>query len=69
MPWNSPGGDNDKDKDPWGQNSGNQGPPDLDDVFRNLTKKFGGIFGGGSSGGSNIKVPEEPLCCSVLEYL
>lgn len=53
MPWNSPGGDKDKDKDPWGQNSGNQGPPDLDDVFRNLTKKFGGIFGGGSSGGSN----------------
>ena len=52
MPWNSPGGNNDKDKDPWGQNSGNQGPPDLDDVFRNLTKKFGGIFGGGSSGGS-----------------
>ncbi len=50
MPWNSPGGNNDKDKDPWGQNSGNQGPPDLDDVFRNLTKKFGGIFGGGSSG-------------------
>jgi len=54
MPWNSPGGDKDKDKDPWGQNSGNQGPPDLDDVFRNLTKKFGGIFGrgGGSSSGS-----------------
>ncbi len=50
MPWNSPGGDNGKDKDPWGQNSGNQGPPDLDDVFRNLTKKFGGIFGSGSSG-------------------
>jgi len=51
MPWNSPGDDN-KDKDPWGQNSNNQGPPDLDDVFRNLSKKFGGIFGGGSSGGS-----------------
>ena len=52
MPWNSPGDDN-KDKDPWGQNSSNQGPPDLDDVFRNLGKKFGGIFGGGSSGGSS----------------
>ena len=51
MPWNSPGDDN-KDKDPWKQNSGNQGPPDLDDVFRNLTKKFGGIFGSGSSSGS-----------------
>ncbi|MEM7401042.1 MAG: FtsH protease activity modulator HflK [Pseudomonadota bacterium] len=52
MPWNSPGDDN-KDKDPWGQNSSNQGPPDLDDVFRNLSKKFGGIFGGGSSGSSS----------------
>ncbi len=49
MPWNSPGGN--KDNDPWGQNSGNQGPPDLDEVFRNLTKRFGGIFGSGSSGG------------------
>ena len=48
MPWNRPG--DDKDNDPWGQNSGNQGPPDLDEVFRNLTKKFGGIFGSGSSG-------------------
>ncbi|MFK7814781.1 MAG: FtsH protease activity modulator HflK [Gammaproteobacteria bacterium] len=55
MPWNSPGGNKDKEKDPWGQNSGNQGPPDLDDVFKNLTKKFGGIFGsgGGSSSGSS----------------
>lgn len=53
MPWNSPGGDKDKDKDPWGQNTNNQGPPDLDDVFRNLTKKFGGIFGSGSSGGGS----------------
>lgn len=49
MPWNSPGGN--KDNDPWGQKSGNQGPPDLDDVFRNLTKKFGGIFGSGSTSG------------------
>ena len=64
MPWNSPGGDNDKDKDPWGQNSGNQGPPDLDDVFRNLTKKFGGIFGGGSSGGSSKG--DKPIFLYVL---
>ena len=47
MPWNSPGGN--KNNDPWGQGSGNQGPPDLDYVFRNLTKKFGGIFGSKSS--------------------
>ena len=50
MPWNSPGGN--KNNDPWGQRPGNQGPPDLDEVFRNLTKKFGGIFGSGSSSSS-----------------
>ncbi len=60
MAWNEPGGDNDKgngDKDPWKTNRGNrgnQGPPDLDEVFKNLQKKFGSLFGGkgGSSGGS-----------------
>lgn len=54
MPWNKPGDSN----DPWSQKPGNQGggPPDLDEVFRNLTKKFGGIFGSsGSSSGSGSK--------------
>jgi len=56
MAWNEPGGNGDK--DPWGNNnrgSGNQGPPDLDEVFKNLQKKFGSLFGGkggGRSGGS-----------------
>ncbi len=50
MPWNSPNGN--KDDDPWGQKSNHQGPPDLDEVFRNLGKKFGGIFGSGSPRGS-----------------
>ena len=45
MPWNEPG----KDKDPWGQRN-NDGPPDLDELFRNLKNKFGGIFGGGRKG-------------------
>ena len=31
MAWNEPGKD---DKDPWGNNRGNDGPPDLDDVLR-----------------------------------
>jgi modulator of FtsH protease HflK len=53
MAWNEPG-NNGKDKDPWKQGGRDQGPPDLDEVFRNLGKKFGGIFGGGkSSGGSS----------------
>lgn len=51
MPWNKPGDNN----DPWSRKPGNQGPPDLDEVFRNLTKKFGGIFGSGSSSGSGGK--------------
>jgi len=45
MPWNEPG----KDKDPWGQRN-NDGPPDLDELFRNLKNKFGGMLGGGHKG-------------------
>ena len=49
MAWND---DQDK-KDPWGT-SGDQGPPDLDDVFRKFKSQFGGLFGrGGGSGGSS----------------
>ena len=55
MAWNEPGGNGDK--DPWSKNRGNnQGPPDLDEVFKNLQKKFGSLFGGkggGSGGGSS----------------
>jgi membrane protease subunit HflK len=50
MPWNEPG----KDKDPWGQRN-NDGPPDLDELFKTLKGKFGGIFGGG-----NAKIPRIP---------
>ena len=64
MPWNSPGGD--KNNDPWGQNSGNQGPPDLDEVFRNLTKKFGGIFGSGSSGGGGSQGPSGSMLIFII---
>ncbi len=54
MAWNEPGGNGDK--DPWNTNRGNrgnQGPPDLDEIFKNLQKKFGSLFGGkgGRSGG------------------
>ena len=51
MPWNEPG----KDKDPWGQRN-NDGPPDLDELFRNLKNKFGGVFGGGAKG----RIPSGP---------
>ncbi|MCI5106948.1 MAG: FtsH protease activity modulator HflK [Pseudomonadales bacterium] len=55
MAWNEPG-NNGKDHDPWGggnRGGGDQGPPDIDEVIKNLTKKINSLFGGGSgSGGS-----------------
>lgn len=53
MAWNEPGGSG-KDKDPWGgdNRSGNQGPPDLDEVVKKMQEKFGSLFGGGKSGKS-----------------
>ena len=58
MAWNEPGNNgngNDKDKDPWGggRKGGDRGPPDIDEVVRNLTKKFNNLFGGGSGGSSS----------------
>ena len=49
MAWNEPG--NSGDRDPWGDRDGN-GPPDLDEVVKNLQKKVSGMFGGGKSGGT-----------------
>ena len=61
MAWNEPG-DDDKKKDPWGNNgnqNGNQGPPDLDEALEKLKESFAGLFGGkskktngGASGGT-----------------
>lgn len=64
MAWNQPG-NNGQDRDPWGSsnnNSGNsggnnkggrdQGPPDLDDIFRKLSKKLGDLGGKSSGSGS-----------------
>ncbi|MFD2165523.1 FtsH protease activity modulator HflK [Thalassotalea euphylliae] len=49
MAWNEPGNN---DKDPWKNKGGNnQGPPDLDDLFKDLGNKVSGIFGGKSGGG------------------
>jgi len=54
MPWNQPGSN---DRDPWGQVNGQNGPPDLDEVIRDLQKKFGGLFGGSSGGKGGGKMP------------
>ncbi|PJG59332.1 FtsH protease activity modulator HflK [Aeromonas cavernicola] len=50
MAWNEPG-NNGKDRDPWGNNGKNQGPPDLDELLRKVSRRFGGLFGEGKSGG------------------
>ncbi|MBL1319723.1 MAG: FtsH protease activity modulator HflK [Methylophaga sp.] len=47
MAWNEPGNNKDN-KDPWG-NRGNDGPPDLDDIIKDMKRKLGGLFGGNTS--------------------
>ncbi len=68
MAWNQPG-KNGQDRDPWGSsnnqggNSGgnkggrDKGPPDLDDIFRKLSKKLGGLGGGKNDNGSGQQTP------------
>jgi modulator of FtsH protease HflK len=51
MAWNEPNGNKDKDPwskqgDRWGKGGDRQGPPDLDEVLRNLKSKLGGLLGG-----------------------
>jgi len=47
MSWNEPG----KDENPWGKPKGQQGPPDLDQIVRNLQKRVSAIFGGDGGAG------------------
>ncbi len=55
MAWNEPGGNSGGKRNPWGGgNKPEQGPPDLDEVFRNLRRRFGGLFGGGGPGGRGV---------------
>ena len=51
MAWNEPGGSGNK--DPWGNKNNQDGPPDLDEVFKKLNEKVTSLFGGkgGRSGG------------------
>jgi membrane protease subunit HflK len=45
MPWKEPGKG---DKDPW--KSGGQQPPDLEEIFGNVSKRLQSLFGGGGKG-------------------
>ncbi len=53
MPWNQPGGSDGK--DPWGNKNTQDGPPDLDEIVKNLQKRFSSLFGGGKGNGSGSK--------------
>ncbi len=74
MAWNEPGGNN---NDPWGNKKNDGGPPDLDEVFRNLQKKLEGLFGtkrsggggGSSSGGSGMGFPGKLGSIGILALL
>lgn len=48
MAWNEPGGSGGK--DPWGQRRKEQGPPDLDQILKNIRDRLSGLFGGGARG-------------------
>jgi modulator of FtsH protease HflK len=52
MAWNEPGGSN---KDPWSGRRRNDGPPDLDEVFKDLQARLRRLFGAGGAkaGGGN----------------
>ena len=69
MAWNEPGNGGNKDRDPWGQKGKEQGPPDLDEVFKKLTSKFGGGNGSKFSGGSNFNKVGVALVLGVLAVI
>jgi membrane protease subunit HflK len=57
MAWNEPPGGN-NDQDPWGnrdRNKKNDGPPELDDLMKDLNKKLNQWFGGGNKNGDGGK--------------
>jgi modulator of FtsH protease HflK len=57
MAWNEPGGGNSGGKrNPWG-NKPDQGPPDLDEVIRNLQRRLSGLFGGAGTGARGTGTP------------
>lgn len=65
MAWNEPGGSGNR--DPWGRRA-DAGPPDLDEVFRRLRKRFGGSGGNDNRGGATAG-PPPALWAGVLALL
>ncbi len=57
----------------WGKNKGNSGPPDLDDVLRNVNNKISDIFGkkkgGDNGGGGNTPLPHSGKSITLIAVL
>ena len=56
MAWNESGNN----KNPWNQGGGDKGPPDLDQVVRDLQRRLSSMFGGkrgGGEGGGRVGAP------------
>jgi membrane protease subunit HflK len=73
MAWNESGGNNSGGKrNPWGGgNKPEQGPPDLDEVVRNLQKRLSALFGGaggnrGGTGGGGVAGPGRNLSIGTI---
>ena len=63
MPWNEPGSG---DKDPWNRKDQKQGPPDLDELVKNISDRVNTMLGGkkkssgGGGGGGGSSTPTLP---------
>jgi len=62
MSWNEPGGR--KPRDPWGGGGGDQRPPDIDELIRQLRDRLSGLFGGKPGGGG--KGSKAPLAIAAV---
>ena len=73
MPWNQPGS-NGNDNDPSGRNEGRRndthdGPPDLDQIFKDAKHRINSLFGGGNQGGGGSKGPSAAMSGGVIGLL
>jgi membrane protease subunit HflK len=65
MAWHESGGNSGgKRNNPWGSNKPDQGPPDLDEVLRNLQRRLAALFGGSGARGG-LGAPGQPRGLSV----
>ncbi len=68
MPWNEPGSG---DKDPWNRKDQKQGPPDLDELVKNISDRVNTMLGSkkkssGGGGGGGSSTPTLPGKFSIL---